>query len=160
MGYELCLLTVTKVVGELRGWMHALQAESEIFRRGQCQAAQDEEEADYEEYQRRMRAAAKAKAPPVRRSEKATTPQPACEPEPGSTQEQLEKEHEARVDAHCRLEEREHRLDALVSETLQQREGAMEGTQPMTVEELRSTLQANERAMQEDAVEFVGSYMK
>ena len=66
------------------------QAESEIFRRGQCQ--QDEEEADFEEYQRRMRAAAKAKQNRRPEQPQATAPKPAV---PSSVQTLLENEHES-----------------------------------------------------------------
>ena len=135
--------------------MHGMQAESEIFRGANCQAAAEEEEADYEEYQRKMRAAAKAKAPPAR----SRKPPPPSEPASNSmsTQELLEKEHAARVEARERLEEREQRLDEVVSKTLSGTNPG-ETSQPLSVEELRGELKANERAMQNEATEFVASY--
>ena len=132
--------------------MHGMQAESEIFRGANCQAAAEEEEADYEEYQRKMRAAAKAKAPPVRSRK---PPPPASNSM--STQELLEKEHAARVEARERLEDREQRLDEVVSKTLSGTNPG-ETSQPLSVEELRGELKANERAMQNEATEFVASY--
>ena len=132
--------------------MHGMQAESEIFRGANCQAAAEEEEADYEEYQRKMRAAAKAKAPPVRSRK---PPPPASNSV--STQELLEKEHAARVEARERLEDREQRLDEVVSKTLSGTNPG-ETSQPLSVEELRGELKANERAMQNEATEFVASY--
>ena len=134
--------------------MHALQAESEIFRRGECH--QEEEEQDYEEYQRRMRAAAKAKAPARNRPAK-SQPVPAREPtRPISTQETLEAEHATRVAARERLEEREARLDAVFSETLSGE--SVQVSEPVSVEQLRGALKDNELAAQEDAKEFVGAY--
>ena len=135
--------------------MHGMQAESEIFRGANCQAAVEEEEADYEEYQRKMRAAARAKAPPAR----SRKPPPPSEPASNSmsTQELLEKEHAARVEARERLEEREQRLDEVVSKTLSGTNPG-ETSQPLSVEELRGELKANERAMQNEATEFVASY--
>ena len=133
--------------------LHAMQAESEIFRRGECQN-NDEEEADFEEYQRRMRAAAKSKAPPVRKPQKAAAPR---EPEASSSvRTTLENEHEQRLEARARLEEREHRHDAVVSESLTS--DSVNPSEPVTLAEMRGALKANERAMQEDTVEFVGAY--
>ena len=133
--------------------LHGMQAESEIFRAGDCSRAAEEEEEDYEEYKRKMRAAAKAKAPP--RQQRAKQPQ---EPQAASTQMALENEHEARVDARVRLEEREHRLDALTSATLGG--SSVQPSEPVTADELRAELKANERAMQAESVEFVGSFGK
>ena len=98
--------------------LHGMQAESELFRNGDCQSVQEEE--DYEEYQRKMRALAKAKAPPPRRNNNSHKPAASSthEPQPRSTQATLEDEHAARVEARARLEDREERLDALLAETL------------------------------------------
>ena len=74
-----------------------------------------------------------------------------------STQELLEKEHAARVEARERLEDREQRLDEVVSKTLSGTNPG-ETSQPLSVEELRGELKANERAMQNEATEFVASY--
>ena len=137
--------------------MHSLQAESEIFRRGTCQEAEEEEA--YEEYQRRMRQKAKAKQVSktgIKPAEKRPPPQ---QPPPTTVQSILEKEHEVRTALRGSLEDREHRLDALVSEKLSvgtSDEMALSG--PVTAEELKEELRANDRAHQADSVEFVAMY--
>ena len=136
--------------------LHGLQAESEIFRRGTCE--QDDEEADFEEYQRRMRAAAKAKAPPPRSRPKPQTP-PVEPPAPTSTREVLESEHALRVEQRTRLQEREERVDAVFSATLGGN-AAVATSDPMSLQQMREELRGNERSMQADAVEFVGAHGK
>ena len=135
--------------------LHGYQAESELFRGGGCE--QDDEEADYEEYQRRMRQAAKAKAPP-RRNNRTAPPPPPREPEPMSTQICLEKEHAARLEARARLEEREARVYAVFTSTLGNGDGAVQSSEPVSLDEMREELRSNERANQADAVAFVGAY--
>ena len=137
--------------------LHGLQAESEIFRRAQCQEM--EEEADYEEYQRRMRAAAKSKAPPPRSRVSSKRQEPAAAAISHSVQEVLEGEHQERIEARARLEEREQRLDAVVSAQLTG-QSVQTTSATVTVDELRDELRDNARAMQSDAIEFVGSYGK
>ena len=141
--------------------LHGLQAESEIFRRAQCQEM--EEEADYEEYQRRMRAAAKAKAgktlaPPVPRPPLRGASAPAPQPKT-SVQAVLEGEHQERVEARARLEERDHRLDDLLSNTLSGQLVRPEAA-TLNADELRKELKDNARALQSKAVDFVASYGK
>ena len=153
--------------------MHGLQVESELFRRGACQENAEQEEEDYAEYQRRMRQAAKEKskqpaAAPPQQQPATTAQQPATAtsaPPPQqpsfsmSIQSLLEDEHDVRVASRATLEEREHRLEAVVSDALSGRpsEGATSG--PVTVEELRGVLKANERAQAAETTEFVGSYI-
>ena len=135
--------------------LHGLQAESEIFRNGEC--SQHDEEEDYEEYRRRMRAAAKAKAAP---RSSCKTSAPARAPAAAtSTQETLEKEHATRLESRSELVKREARVDTVLSATLGS--DALKGSSdPVTLDMMRAELQANERAMQTDIVEFVGSFGK
>lgn len=138
--------------------MHSLQAESEIFRRGTCQEAEEEEA--YEEYQKKMRQKAKETAKGaktgIKPAEKRPPPQ---QPPPTSVQSILEKEHDVRTALRESLEEREHRLDKLVSEKLSVGSSTEESLSgPMTADELKEELRANDRAQQGDSVEFVAMY--
>jgi hypothetical protein len=138
--------------------MHSLQAESEIFRRGTCQEAEEEEA--YEEYQKKMRQKAKEKAKGaktgIKPAEKRPPPQ---QPPPTNVQSILEKEHDVRTALRESLEEREHRLDKLVSEKLSVGSSTEESLSgPMTADELKEELRANDRAQQGDSVEFVAMY--
>ena len=60
----------------------------------------------------------------------------------------------------ARLEEREHRLDALVNEKLSSTgpSDAMQLSAPVSAEQLAAELKSNERAQQAENVEFVAMY--
>lgn len=138
--------------------MHTLQVESEIFRRGTCRDVEEEEA--FEEYQRRMRAANKKKSAAAQSSSARQPPRPPQQPPPTSVQAVLEKEHDVRTSLRERLEEREHRLDALVNEKLSSTgpSDAMQLSAPVSAEQLAAELKSNERAQQAENVEFVAMY--
>ena len=134
--------------------MHSLQAESELFR-GQCQ--NDDEEEAFEEYQRKMRQAARDRQHSARRR----APQPAATtsrasanpPISTSVQEQLEREHASREAAHERRAAVELRLEELTAASNSSAPSA-----PITAEELKTTLIESKRTEQLLSTEFVGAY--
>ena len=135
--------------------LHGFQAESELFRRGECE--RDEEEEAYKDYQRRLRAAAKSKAH-SQRSRGLPGPPPREPQAAASTQQILENEHADRLEARRRLEEREARVDAVCSSTLGEQPGRALNSEPVRVEDLREELKSNERAIHADTVQFVGAW--
>ena len=94
------------------------EAESELFRGGDCR---DDEDAEYEEYLRQeaeQRARVKARAaagiqPAVAAASSA--PKPAAPPPQRLVRETLEAEHAERADAHRRRVQVEQRLDTYVA---------------------------------------------
>ena len=71
----------------------------------------------------------------------------------------MQRENSNHVRQRARLEEREQRLDAVVSAQLTG-QSVQTTSATVTVDELRDELRDNARAMQSDAIEFVGSYGK
>ena len=133
--------------------MHFYEADSEVFR-GQGDPDADDEE--YEEYLRRQRQERK-------KAQQSTSNTPKPSPSgSGATSSRpvqmvLEAEHEQRVAARETLDEREHRWDALTEEALGG--GGTTGlSEPLTAEEASKQIAASQRALREDAVEFVQSY--
>ena len=138
--------------------MHSLAAESEIFRRGTANEGADEEEEDYAEYQRRMRLAAKQRT----QQSKARAPKPtsatSASPVSGNVQTVLEKEHDDRVLARQRLEQREQRIDTTLNQCVggQSSSGSSE---PISAEELRTTLQKQTVEHAAETTQFVQSWI-
>ena len=131
------------------------EAESELFRSGDCR---DDEDAEYEEYLRQeaeQRARVKARAaagtqPAVAAS---STPKPPVPPPQRLVRETLEAEHAERADAHKRRLQVEQRLDTYVADGRRVSNDA-----PLTTAQLAEQLASNAKAAAEDGALFVQSY--
>ena len=130
------------------------EAESELFRGGDCR---DDEDAEYEEYLRQeaeQRARVKARAaagtqPAVAAA--SSTPKPAAPPR--LVRETLEAEHAERADAHKRRVQVEQRLDTYVADGR-----SVSNDAPLTPAQLAEQLASNAKAAAEDGALFVQSY--
>ena len=130
------------------------EAESELFRGGDCR---DDEDAEYEEYLRQeaeQRARVKARAAAGTQTAVAaasSTPKPAAPPR--LVRETLEAEHAERADAHKRRVQVEQRLDTYVAEGR-----SVSNDAPLTPAQLAEQLASNAKAAAEDGALFVQSY--
>ena len=144
--------SATSLFANNKGGMHGLQAESEIFRRGQCY---DEDEEAYEEFKRReRRERANKKKPPGRPTQPTLFSTPAT---PSTVQSLLEAEHTERKELRANLEEREHRLNAAVELALTGEMGAGVSA-PISADELKKVMRDNERTLASEQTEFVQSF--
>ena len=134
--------------------LSGFEAESELFRGGDCR---DDDDAEYEEYLRQeaeQRARVKARA--------AAGLQPAVAaassaPKPAAPQrlvrDTLEAEHAERADAHTRRLQVEQRLDTYVADGR-----SVSNDAPLTPAQLAEQLASNAKAAAEDGALFVQSY--
>ena len=133
------------------------EAESELFRGGDCR---DDEDAEYEEYLRqeaeqraRVKARAAAGIQPVAAAS-SSTPKPATTAPPQKlVRETLEAEHAERADAHTRRVQVEMRLDTYVADGR-----SVSNDAPLTPAQLAEQLASNAKAAAEDGALFVQSY--
>ena len=130
------------------------EAESELFRGGDCR---DDEDAEYEEYLRqeaeqcaRVKARATAGIQPAVAAA-SSTPKPPVPPPQRLVRETLEAEHAA--DAHKRRVQVEQRLDTYVADGRRVSNDA-----PLTPAQLAEQLASNAKAAAEDGALFVQSY--
>ena len=136
--------------------LSGLEAESELFRGGDCR---DDEDAEYEEYLRQeaeQRARVKARAaagiqPAVAAA--SSVPKPAAPPPQRLVRDTLEAEHAERADAHKRRVQVEQRLDTYVADGRRVSNDA-----PLTPAQLAEQLASNAKAAAEDGALFVQSY--
>ena len=137
--------------------LSGFEAESELFRGGDCR---DDEDAEYEEYLRQeaeQRARVKARAaagmqPAVAAA--STAPKPATTAPPQKlVRETLEAEHAERADAHKRRVQVEQRLDTYVADGR-----SVSNDAPLTPAQLAEQLASNAKAAAEDGALFVQSY--
>ena len=134
--------------------LSGFEAESELFRGGDCR---DDEDAEYEEYLRqeaeqraRVKARAAAGIQPVAAA--STAPKPAAPPQK-LVRETLEAEHAERADAHKRRLQVEQRLDTYVADGR-----SVSNDAPLTPAQLAEQLASNAKAAAEDGALFVQSY--
>ena len=130
------------------------EAESELFRGGDCR---EDEDAEYEEYLRqeaeqRARVKARAAAGTQPAVAAASTPKPAAPP-PRLVRETLEAEHAERADAHKRRVHVEQRLGTYVADGRR-----VDNDAPLTPAQLAEQLASNAKAAAEDGALFVQSY--
>ena len=137
--------------------LSGFEAESELFRGGDCR---DDEDAEYEEYLRqeaeqrarvKARAAAGIQQPAVAAA--SSTPKPAAPPPQRLVRETLEAEHAERADAHKRRVQVEQRLDTYVADGR-----SVSNDAPLTPAQLAEQLASNAKAAAEDGALFVQSY--
>ena len=136
--------------------LSGFEAESELFRGGDCR---DDEDAEYEEYLRQeaeQRARVKARAaagiqPAVAAASSA--PKPAAPPPQRLVRETLEAEHRERADAHKRRVQVEQRLNTYVADGR-----SVSNDAPLTPAQLAEQLASNAKAAAEDGALFVQSY--
>ena len=136
--------------------LSGFEAESELFRGGDCR---DDEDAEYEEYLRqeaeqraRVKARAAAGIQPVAAS--SSTPKPATTAPPQKlVRETLEAEHAERANAHKRRVQVETRLDTYVADGR-----SVSNDAPLTPAQLAEQLASNAKAAAEDGALFVQSY--
>ena len=135
--------------------LSGFEAESELFRGGDCR---DDEDAEYEEYLRQeaeQRARVKARAAAGTQPAAAaasSTPKPAAPP-PRLVRETLEAEHAERADAHKRRVQVEQRLGTYVADGR-----SVSNDAPLTPAQLAEQLASNAKAAAEDGALFVQSY--
>ena len=140
---------------EERPMLSGFEAESELFRGGDCR---DDEDAEYEEYLRqeaeqRARVKARATAGTQPTVAAASTPKPATAPPQKLVRETLEAEHAERADAHKRRVQVEQRLDTYVADGR-----SVSNDAPLTPAQLAEQLASNAKASAEDGALFVQSY--
>ena len=136
--------------------LSGFEAESELFRGGDCR---DDEDAEYEEYLRqeaeqraRVKARAAAGIPPAAAAA-SSTPKPAAPPPQRLVRDTLEAEHAERADAHTRRVQAEKRLDTYVADGR-----SVSNDAPLTPAQLAEQLASNAKAAAEDGALFVQSY--
>ena len=148
--------------------LSGFEAESELFRGGDCR---DDEDAEYEEYLRQeaeQRARVKARSAAVTQpavaapssTPKSAPPQGLVPPPQGLVpppqrlvRTTLEAEHAERTDAHKRRVHVEQRLDTYVADGR-----SVSNEAPLTPAQLAEQLASNAKAAAEDGALFVQSY--
>ena len=137
--------------------LSGFEAESELFRGGDCR---DDEDAEYEEYLRqeaeqraRVKARAAAGTQPAVAAASSSTPKPATSAPQRLVRETLEAEHAERADAHKRRVQVEQRLDTYVADGR-----SVSNDAPLTPAQLAEQLASNAKAAAEDGALFVQSY--
>jgi hypothetical protein len=135
--------------------LSGFEAESELFRGGDCR---DDEDAEYEEYlrqeaEKRARVKANAAAGIQPAAAASSTPKPAAPPPQRLVRETLEAEHAERADAHKRRLQVEQRLDTYVADGR-----SVSNDAPLTPAQLAEQLASNAKAAAEDGALFVQSY--
>ena len=136
--------------------LSGFEAESELFRGGDCR---DDEDAEYEEYLRqeaeqraRVKARAAAGIQPAAAAA-SSTPKPAAPTPQRLVRETHEAEHAERADAHKRRVQVEQRLDTYVADGR-----SVSNDAPLTPAQLAEQLASNAKAAAEDGALFVQSY--
>ena len=135
--------------------LSGFEAESELFRGGDCR---DDEDAEYEEYLRqeaeqRARVKANAAAGIQPAAAASSTPKPAAPPPQRLVRDTLEAEHAERADAHKRRAQVEQRLGTYVADGRR-----VDNDAPLTPAQLAEQLASNAKAAAEDGALFVQSY--